>query len=367
MTAADSRDRIRQLSRLPIWVSPMAGGPSVPGLVTAAAQAGGLGWLAGGYKTAAAMRAEISAVREAGTGAFGVNLFVPGAPTRDRGALAGYLASLQADADQLGAAAGDPAWDDDHWDAKLAALADGPPPAVSFTFGCPPARTIRGLQDAGAIVLVTVTSEREAVIAAGAGADGLCVQGPEAGAHRGFFTNDPGPGPAGGPEPGSSEPSPAGGTDQAGPGLLELLAGVAKAADLPLVAAGGISDASDVTAALAAGAIAVQAGTAFLRCPESGAHPLHKAALADPRFTAIVVTRAFSGRPARALANQFTTEHAGAPAAYPEINNATRPLRAAAGAAGDTGRMSLYAGQGFRSASDRPAGEIIGQLAEGVS
>jgi nitronate monooxygenase len=347
VTAADSRDRIRQLSRLPIWVSPMAGGPSVPGLVTAAAGAGGLGWLAGGYKTAAAMRAEISAVREAGTAAFGVNLFVPGAPAQDQEALAGYLASLQDDARHVGAAAGDAAWDDDHWDAKLATLAAGPPPVVSFTFGCPPACVIAGLQDAGTIVLVTVTNADEAATAAGAGAGGLCVQGPEAGAHRGFFRNE-------------REPGPAGGTYQTGPGLLELLAQVATVTDLPLVAAGGISDAAAVAAVLAAGAIAVQAGTAFLRCPESGAHPLHKAALADPRFTATVVTRAFSGRPARALVNQFITGHAGAPAAYPEINNATRPLRAAAAAAGDPGRMSLYAGQGFRA-------EIIAQLAEGVS
>jgi nitronate monooxygenase len=354
VTAADSRDRIRQLSRLPIWVSPMAGGPSVPGLVTAAAQAGGLGWLAAGYKTAAAMQAEISAVREGGTAAFGINLFVPGAPARDQDALAGYLASLQDDADQLGAAAGNPDWDDDHWDEKLAVLAAGPPPVVSFTFGCPAAGVIRGLQDAGTIVLVTVTKGDEAAIAAEAGADGLCVQGPEAGAHRGFFRNE-------------LEPGPAGGTYQTGPGLLELLAQVATVTDLPLVAAGGISNAAAVAAVLAAGAIAVQAGTAFLRCPESGAHPLHKAALADPRFTATVVTRSFSGRPARALANQFTTGHTGAPAAYPEINNATRPLRAAASAAGDPGRMSLYAGQGFRSASDRPAAEIIAQLAEGVS
>jgi nitronate monooxygenase len=354
VTAADSRDRIRQLSRLPIWVSPMAGGPSVPALVTAAAQAGGLGWLAAGYKTAAAVRAEISAVRQTGTAAFGVNLFVPGAPARDQDALASYLASLQDDARQLGSAADNATWDDDHWDAKLAVLAADPPPVVSFTFGCPPAGVLRGLRDAGVIVLVTVTSEHEAAIAAGAGADGLCVQGPEAGAHRGFFTN-------------ALEPGPAGGTYRTGPGLLELLASVARVTDLPLVAAGGISDAAAVAAAMTAGAIAVQAGTAFLRCPESGAHPLHKAALADPRFTATVVTRAFSGRPARALANQFTTGHPGAPAAYPEINNATRPLRAAAAAAGDPGRMSLYAGQGFRSASDRPAAEIIAQLAGGVS
>ncbi|MEP7024977.1 MAG: nitronate monooxygenase [Actinomycetota bacterium] len=356
-------ERIRQLSRLPVWVSPMAGGPSVPGLVTAAAQAGGLGWLAAGYKTPAAMAAEISAVRAAGTAAFGVNVFVPGSPARDAAALATYVASLQDDARQVSGTVGEPGWDDDHWDAKLAALAADPPPAVSFTFGCPAAGVVRGLQEAGALVVVTVTDEREAAIAAGAGADALCVQGPEAGAHRGTFSNEPGADADHAPRhetgPGS-EPS-------GGRGLLALLAGVAGVTDLPLIAAGGIASADAAATALAAGAVVVQAGTAFLRCPESGAHPLHKAALADPHFTATVVTRAFSGRPARALVNQFTTSHAGAPAAYPEINNATRPLRAAAGAAGDTSRMSLYAGEGFRSASSLSAGEIMAQLAEGVS
>jgi len=114
-----------------------------------------------------------------------------------------------------------------------------------------------------------------------------------------------------------------------------------------------------VNAVLAAGAVAAQCGTAFLRCRESGAHRLHKAALGDPRYTATTLTRAFSGRPARALVNRFILDHAGAPAAYPEINNATRPLRAAAAARGDPERMSLYAGQGYRSATTLPAGEIV--------
>ena len=108
--------------------------------------------------------------------------------------------------------------------------------------------------------------------------------------------------------------------------------------------------------------MAVQCGTAFLRCPESGAHPLYQAALADPTFTQTAVTRAFSGRPARGLVNRFMLDHPGAPSAYPEINNATRPLRAAAAAAGDTGRMSLYAGEGFRAAMARPAAEIVEHL-----
>ena len=145
-------------------------------------------------------------------------------------------------------------------------------------------------------------------------------------------------------------------------GLLSLIGEVAAVTGLPQIAAGGIMGPRQVQAVLAAGAAAAQCGTAFLRTPESGAHPLHKAALADPRYTATVVTRAFSGRPARGLVNRFIVEHADAPHAYPEINNATRPLRAAAAARGDTEGMSLWAGQGYRLAAERPAAEIIERL-----
>ncbi len=343
MTASPS-DGLRELSDLPVWVAPMAGGPSTPGLVIAAGRAGALGFLAGGYKTAAAMQAEISAVRSAGPAAFGVNVFVPGAPAADPAAVSAYVASLQDDARRVGTEPGEPTWDDDHWTDKIAVLMASAPPVVSFTFGCPPAEVISGLRHRGSLVAVTVTGRPEAASAASAGADLLCVQGPEAGAHRGTFAN---------------QPDAAGDLD---PALLTLIADVAAGTDLPLVAAGGIADARGMAAALSAGAVAVQAGTAFLRCPESGAHPLHKAALTDARFSTTQVTRAFSGRPARALVNKFVRDHTGAPAAYPEINNATRPLRAAAAAGGDQARMSLYAGTGFRAASDRPAAEIIAQL-----
>jgi nitronate monooxygenase len=343
-------DRVRQLTELPVWVAPMAGGPSTPDLVIAAGRSGALGFLAGGYQTAGALQAEISAVRAAGVRGFGVNLFVPGAPADDPDSVSAYVASLREEARPLGAEPGHPSWDDDHWADKIAVLLASRPPVVSFTFGCPPADVLRGLQKGGTLVAVTVTNPGEAASAAAAGADLLCVQGPEAGAHRGTFTNPPGRV-----------------QDGDGPGLLALIGEVAAVTDLPLVAAGGIADARAAAAALAAGAVSIQAGTAFLRCPESGAHPVHKAALADPRFTSTAVTRAFSGRPARALVNEFVLGHPAAPAAYPEINNATRPLRAAAGASGNPDRMSLYAGQGFRSASGRPAAEIIRQLAPALN
>ncbi|MBV9452144.1 MAG: nitronate monooxygenase [Streptosporangiaceae bacterium] len=318
-----------------IVVAPMAGGPSTPELVIAASRAGALGFLAAGYKTAASMMAEVEAVRAAAVEMFGVNVFVPGVPCSEAEDLVQYLKSVGADPENG-------TWDDDDFVGKVTALLADPPPLVSFTFGCPEAAVISALRDAGASVLVTVTSPAEALVAAHAGADALCVQGFEAGAHRGTFVN-----------------ADAFGQDY---GLLSLIGVVGSVTALPLIAAGGIMTAGQVQAAVAAGAIAAQCGTAFLRCPESGTHPRHKAALADPRYTTTTLTRAFSGRPARALVNQFVFDHPDAPAAYPEINNATRALRAAAAARGDSERMSLWAGQGFRSATDLPAAEVVSLL-----
>ena len=334
---------LRDLFRLPVIVAPMAGGPSNPALVAAAADAGAIGFLAGGYKTASAVAAEIAEVRAATNEPFGINLFVPGDPSSEPERVAAYAVSLAGDALAVGGTVGDPAWDDDGWDDKLAAVLAAAPPVVSFTFGCPAAEVVAEFRAAGTVVAVTVTSPAEAEAAAAAGADLLCAQGVEAGAHRGTFSNSDGPG-----------------QDH---GLLSLIGEISRVTGLPQIAAGGIVSAAQVRAVREAGAIAAQCGTAFLRCPESGANPAYKAALASPRYTVTAITRAFSGRPARGLLNQFMLDHADAPAAYPEINNATRGLRAAAARAGDTERMSLWAGQGFRSATDGPAAEVIEMLA----
>jgi nitronate monooxygenase len=331
--------------RRPLVVAPMAGGPSTSDLVIAAAGAGALGFLAAGYKTPAAMAAEIAAVRAGATGPFGVNVFVPSAPSADAGAVAGYLGSLRASAEATGAPLGEATWDDDGFEEKMAALLADPPPVVSFTFGCPPPEMIAAVRQAGSVAAVTVTSPGEAAAAAAAGAGALCVQGYEAGAHRGSFGGA--------------------GTTGRDYGLLALIGEIAAVTGLPQIAAGGIMGPRQVDAVLAAGAVAAQCGTAFLRCPESGAHPVYKAALADPRYTTTALTRAFSGRWARGLVNQFMLRHTDAPAAYPQINNATRPLRAAAAARGDPEWMSLYAGQGFRAATGLPAGEIIERLCGG--
>lgn len=334
---------VRGLLRRPLAVAPMAGGPSTPDLVVAAAEAGALGILAGGYTTAAALTADIADVRARTDGVFGVNLFVPGAPAGDADGLRSYLRTLSADADDLGVECGAASWDDDRFEEKLDVVLTTAPPLVTFTFGCPSIEVVDACTTAGSVVAVTVTSPEEALAAARAGADALCVQGIEAGAHRGTFTNDDRPG-----------------RDY---GLLSLVTEVSRVTDLPLLAAGGIVQHSQVAAVLAAGAVAAQCGTAFLRCPESGAHPAYKAALADPRYTTTTVTRAFSGRPARGLVNGFLRRHGAAPSAYPEVNNATRPLRSAAAARGDPDYMSLWAGQGFRGATALPAGEVVELLA----
>jgi nitronate monooxygenase len=254
-------DVLERLARCPVVVAPMAGGSSTAGLVLAASAAGALGFLAAGYKAATAVLAEMDAV-QAGPGAapFGVNVFVPGPPT-DCAALDGYLAELGPDADALGVAPGQPQWSDDDWDAKLAALLAHPPAVVSFTFGCPEPGVIAALRAAGSAVWVTVTTPDEAALAASRGADGLCVQGPEAGAHRGTF-------------------SAARDAGASGPPLRRLLAGVVAVTSLPLIAAGAIMIRQDVPAPAAERCGPVRHGLPAL--PGERGPPLHKAALADP-------------------------------------------------------------------------------------
>jgi nitronate monooxygenase len=324
----------------------MAGGPSTVELVVAAAGAGAFGFLAGGYKSAASLAEEMEAVRAAGVASFGVNVFVPGAPAADRAALTAYVASLEQESAALGAAVGAAEWDDDGYGAKLEVLLAEPPALVSFTFGRPDSEVVRALQRAGARVAITVTTPEEAALALRADPDCLCLQGAEAGAHRGSFANDD--------RPDQDRPRDA------------LLAAVRRHTRVPLIVAGGVTGPADVVRVLAGGAAMVQAGTAFLRCPESGAHPAHKDALAHSDEAVTRVTRAYSGRRARGIVNAMMRDHPDAPAAYPEINNATRPLRAVAAASGDTGHMSLYAGTGFRAAAAAPAAEVVARLVSGL-
>jgi nitronate monooxygenase len=327
----------------PIVLAPLAGGPTTPELAAAVSNAGGLGFLAAGYLSDAALAGQIARARTLTSAPLGVNLFVPGDPA-PAGAVANYAATLAATASQAGAELGEPRFDDDQWSAKVSQLMADPVPVVSFTFGCPEPPIIEALHAVGSEAWVTVTSPDDALIAAAAGADVLVLQGSEAGGHRSSFTDDPADDTAG------------------GFGLLSLLQLVRSKTMLPLVAAGGITTGAGVAAVLAAGAAAAQLGTAFLRSPEAGTSEVQRAAVATSTPTAM--TRAFTGRLARGVRNRFMVEHdRDAPAAYPEVHYLTGPLRAAGRAAGDPDLVNLWAGQTHELARDRPAGELVTVLA----
>ena len=318
----------------PIVQAPMGGGPSTPALAAAVAEAGGLGFLAAGYKPVDAVRADVEALRALTGRPFGVNLFAP--PTATADDVGPFAAALRAEADRYGAPVGEPRHDDDGWEAKLALLADLGVPVVSFTFGCPPADVLARFPE----TWVTVTTPGEARVAAEAGAEALVVQGVEAGGHRGTF-DDGAPGEI---------------------GLLALLQLVADAVDLPLVATGGISTGRGVAAVLAAGAAAAQLGTAFMLCPEAATAPAHREAIAGDGDTAL--TRAFTGRTARGVVNRWMREHGSeAPSAYPDVHHLTARIRAAAREQGDPDGFHLWAGQAHRLATPEPAGDLVRRLA----
>lgn len=292
------------------------------------------------------MYQEIKQLRALTGQPFGVNLFMPQPRLADTGAVEVYRHQLAGEAAWYETPLGDPDADgDDGYEAKVATLLDDPVPVVSFTFGCPTREVLDAFAGAGTFTVVTVTSVQEARNAQWAGAHAVCVQGVEAGGHRSTHRDDPQGG-------------------LTGTGLLTLVAGVRESVQLPVVAAGGLMRGSQITAVLAAGADAAQLGTAFLACPESGAHLLHKQALTDPLYVTTTLTRAFSGRPARGLVNRFVREHGPyAPAAYPQVHQLTSGLRKAAARAGDAQGMALWAGQGHRMARELPAGELVELLA----
>ncbi|MFG2883335.1 nitronate monooxygenase [Streptomyces sp. NPDC048297] len=336
---------LTDLFPFPIVQAPMAGGVSVPQLAAAVSEAGGLGFLAAGYKTADGMYQEIKQLRGLTGRPFGVNVFVPQPDHAESGAVELYAQQLAGEVTWYETELGDPdGGRDDGYDAKLAVLLDNPVPVVSFHFGVPSREVLDALRRAGTLTLVTATTVEEALAVERAGADVVTAQGVEAGGHQGTHRDTPE-------------------NDGAGIGLLSLIAQIREAVSLPVVAAGGIMRGGQIAAVLAAGACAAQLGTAFVATPESGAHPVHKQALTNPLFARTELTRAFTGRPARALVNRFLREHGPyAPAAYPEINYLTAPLRKAAAKAGDAQGMSMFAGQGHRMARELPAGELVQAL-----
>lgn len=335
--------RIADLSlSIPALAAPMAGGATTPALVTAAARAGSVGLLAGGYRTAAQLAEQIREVRS-GTSGFGVNLFAPNPIPVDPGAYARYAIEVASVADRFDVALPPrPVEDDDGWADKLDLLLSDPVPLVSITFGLPPTGAVRALHRAGSAVGQSVTSAQEARWAQDVGVDALVVQGAGAGGHSAVF-----------------DPS----VPVAPRSLPELVREVRAATRLPVIAGGGVADAADVAQVLRAGATAVAVGTALLLADEAGTSAGHRAAIAGhPGPT--VLTRAFTGRPARGLVNDFITQFdASAPMGYPALHHLTSPLRRAAAAAGDPRWIHLWAGTGFHAATPGSVADILTGLA----
>jgi nitronate monooxygenase len=329
---------------VPIVGAPMAGGPGTPALAAAVSNAGGLGFVPGGYLTADRFAEDIAAARAATTGPLGVNLFVPQPSVADWVQLDYYAAELEEVAEHYQVEVGHPQYgDDDEWERKLEVVADVRPELVSFTFGVPPPDVIRRLGALGLLVMVTVTSAYEAGVAIAAGADSLVVQGPGAGGHRGTFAPD-------------MEPS--------NESLHHLLTRIRSAHDVPLVAAGGLGTARDIAAVLHRGAVAAQVGTALLLSDEAGTNSAYRTAMKNPLFGTTVVTRAFSGRYARGLENDFTRMLDNvAPLGYPEVNQMTSPIREAAAAMEDPNGFPLWAGTAFQEAQSGPVADIVAELA----
>lgn len=324
----------------PIVQAPLAGGASTPELAAAVNGAGGLGFLAAGYKTAERVREDIRELRSLSDAPFGVNIFAPPAPVGDAAAVAAYAELLGAEADRYEATLGTPRHDDDDFAAKLGLVSEERVPVVSFTFGCPQSSIVSRLREAGCDVWLTVTNPDEALEAQSAGADALVVQGFEAGGHRGYFRDSPG-------------------ADDLG--LIAALRLIADRVELPLIAAGAIVDGASVAAVLCAGAAAAQIGSALMLAPEAGTSEPHRAALAAGGHTRL--TRAFSGRQARGIVNRFMQEHgADAPIAYPDVHHLTTPIRAAARRAGDADALNLWAGQAHSLAQPAPAADTVRRL-----
>lgn len=331
-------------SRLPLVQAPMAGGPSTAELAAAVTSAGGFGYVAAGYLTPSAFRDALDRTRALTAGPIGVNLFVPSDPTAtDEEPVRRYAATLAGEAERYGVTLGEPRWDDDAYEAKLDVAVAAGVHTVSFTFGPPAAEVVARLHGAGIRTAVTVTSAAEAEVAAGVDADVLVVQGTEAGGHQGTFRSD---------VPNRTT-------------LLDALREI-RPVGLPMIAAGGIMVADDVQEALDAGAHAVQAGTAFLCTPEAGTSAPHRKALVERLFAETTVTRAFSGRWARGLRNRFAGDHRDAPDGYPQIHHLTRPLRAAATAAGDADVPNLWAGSGWQQVGAEPAAAVVARLTAGL-
>jgi len=334
----------------PILLAPMAGSGGTPELAAAVSNAGGLGAWGGAYVKPEEIAATIRRIRQLTAKPFNINLFAGGYEP-DRGSDPQPMLAIMSEAHaKLGLPPPSlPPVPASPFDAQLEAVLEERPPVFSFTFGVPSAAQTAALKQRGILVGGTATTVQEARHLEQAGVDAIVLQGAEAGAHRGTFLAA---------------------FEQSMVPIATFVAECRAAVRLPLIASGGLMDGRDIAAMMKLGAAAAQLGTAFLPCPESGAPDAYKQALLNAKSDHTVITRAFSGRPARGIKNAFIAMVEGKESSilpFRQQNDLTRPMRNAAGAKGVAEYISLWAGQGVARSRAMPAADLVATLVREMS
>jgi nitronate monooxygenase len=332
----------------PILLAPMAGACPAE-LSIAVANAGGLGACGALLMTPDQILAWAKTVRGESNGAFQINLWVPDpAPERDDARETRVRRFLEKWGPAVLPEAGlaTPLNFEDQCEALIAAGT----PVVSSVMGLFPAPFVQKLKSKGVTWVAAVSTLGEALAAEEAGADVIAVQGAEAGGHRAAFD--------------------ASYAESALVGLMSLLPVVVDAVKVPVVATGGIADGRGVAAALALGASAVQVGTAFLRCPEAGIPSAWSEAIGQTPPESTLVSRVFSGRPGRSIANAYakaaTASDAPAPAPYPVQRALTAAMRDKAAKANRIDAIQAWSGQSGLLTRAMPARELVELLWDGA-
>jgi nitronate monooxygenase len=331
----------------PIVQAPMAGIMDAE-LVIGAAEGGALGSLPCAMLPPDKAREQVAMIRQRVKAPINMNFFahraVAADPQRDaewRLRLGAYYKELGFDPNAPLAAANRAPFDA----TMCEVVEEVRPEVVSFHFGLPEKPLLDRVKATGAVVVGCATIVREAVWLEENGADAIIAQGAEAGGHRSMFLTD---------------------NIAAQPGLFALVPQIADAVRVPIIAAGGVADGRGIVAAFALGAAGVQIGTAYLRCPESKASALGRAALATAGDESTVITNVMTGRPARGIANRAMREvgpvSPDAPA-FPHAAAAFAPLRAAAEKQGKVDFTNLWAGQAVRLGREMPAADLTRALA----
>jgi nitronate monooxygenase len=331
----------------PILLAPMAGAMDFE-LAIAVAEGGGLGSLPAAMLTADGLRTQLGKYRERTSKPVNLNFFchtppVPNNAREDmwRERLKPYYRELAIDP-----AAPIPTSNRAPFDAEFCAVVEElKPDVVSFHFGFPDASLLRRVKAAGSLVVGCATTVNEARWLEERGADAVIAQGLEAGGHRGIFLND---------------------NLAEQPGSFALIPQVADAVKIPVIAAGAVSDARGIAAALMLGAAGVQIGSAYLHCPESKISVPHRAALKSAGDAGTAVTNLMSGRPARGVVNRLIRELGPISPIAPEFplaSGALAPLRAKAEAAGSGDFSPMWSGQAAALGRVMPARELTKTLA----